>query len=725
MDNPALDLGPYEGDVAPELRSESFLATLRGLPDHLPRDTGPQESFRRSAVLRVELAGRPVAVKVFQRQSPARSSIARTRGSKAKKSWIVARALEERGVGTAQPFGYLERWEGDVLAESYFLTEWLDDISSFNRQLLHLIHHEFQYDKILDLMNVVAAQVRKMHDAGIVHGDMGNQNIVLRRTGDSSWGDVGFIDLNRGRVQDSLSLKERAFDCSRVTLPSRLLKNFLSMYWRDRYHAGKRPPREFMRHLKRYRRRFAFHSATRSLRHPIRSRKKRREDPKKPRYPAPRDYWIWDERTDQAIGMLMRKDKLRHTPVWPMLKSGLRSATAFLPSLARFKKLRKECFQRPLSLWGGIGMTLTPTRESVENELKYLGMLEAKLPVLLRFYHHDNEDEWQFAADLAKRLHEDGHPVAGAFIQSRKAVTDPESWRAFLRFVFERVGHFLVEAELAHAINRVKWGLWSPDEYARLLRPWVEVHKEHPQVRLLGPSVNDFEFQYVVAALGEIPKSLHVDALSLHLYVDRRGAPENKQKLLGGAYSALDKFAWARALAQRSPRCNDAVVISEVNWPLKDPGHYAHEFAPYFWKGNPSLDTTVTEEEYGWFMLRYYLLALASGMVQRVYWWHLASPMFGLVDTTVDGWRARPAHAMLKTLLRHAEGATFTERVEADDDDTYMLRFKKRDQSQFAIAWTNGKERDLPADAVRYEDAIGQPLDKPKLSGAPIYLFES
>ena len=68
MDNPALDLGPYEGDVAPELRSESFLATLRGLRDHLPRDTGPQESFRRSAVLRVELAGRPVALKVFSPQ---------------------------------------------------------------------------------------------------------------------------------------------------------------------------------------------------------------------------------------------------------------------------------------------------------------------------------------------------------------------------------------------------------------------------------------------------------------------------------------------------------------------------------------------------------------------------------------------------------------------------------------------------------------------------------
>ncbi|MHC4452987.1 MAG: lipopolysaccharide kinase InaA family protein, partial [Planctomycetota bacterium] len=145
------------------------------------------------------------------------------------------------GVGTPQPYAYLDGPEA-----SYFLTEWLDEISSFNRQLLHLIHDEFQYDKILNLMDVVAAEVRRMHDAGVRHGDMGNQNIVCRRTGEESWGDVGFIDLNRGRVREELSLEDRAFDCSRLTLPSRLLKNFLSMYWRDRYRAGQRPPKEFM-----------------------------------------------------------------------------------------------------------------------------------------------------------------------------------------------------------------------------------------------------------------------------------------------------------------------------------------------------------------------------------------------------------------------------------------------------------------------------------------------
>jgi len=370
--------------------------------------------------------------------------------------------------------------------------------------------------------------------------------------------------------------------------------------------------------------------------------------------------------------MLMKRDKLGLTPMWPAVKAGLRSAAAFPSAFARFKKLRKNAFAARVKMRDGIGMTLTPSREHAETEVEYLRLLGTKLPVLLRFYHHDTEAEWHFVTNLAQQLHAEGYPVSGAFVQSRKAVTDPESWRRFLHFVFERVGDILVEAELGHAINRVKWGLWSPEEYAALLEPWSELHPKYPQIRLLGPAVNDFEFQHVVAALGEIPGTTRLDALSLHLYVDRRGAPENKQKLLGGAYDAIDKFAWARALANGT---GDEVVISEVNWPLKDPGHYTHEFAPYFWHGNPSLNTTVSEEDYGSYMVRYYLLALCSGMVRRVYWWHLASPLFGLVDTTVEGWRARPAHAMLRTLLRHTKGATFVERAPSADDD-YVLLFE-------------------------------------------------
>ncbi|MHC4408848.1 MAG: hypothetical protein ACYS0F_07585 [Planctomycetota bacterium] len=539
-----------------------------------------------------------------------------------------------------------------------------------------------------------------MHDAGVRHGDMGNQNIVCRRTGEESWGDVGFIDLNRGRVRDELSLEDRAFDCSRLTLPSRLLKNFLSMYWRDRYRAGQRPPKEFMKHLRRFRRRFRFHSKTRTIRHPIRAWKKARTPDTKPRYPQPKEYWVWDERTHQAIGMLMKKDRLPLMPVLPMIKTGAIAAGAFLPARARYRKLRSQCFESRVEMAGGIGMTLTPDPKTIDLEREFLAQLGVKLPVLLRFYHHEEGARTGWTAGIARELHEAGYPVAGAFVQSRKAVTDPASWRSFLHRVFDQVGDILTEAELGHAINRLKWGLWSPRDYIRLLEPWPELHAKHPNVRLLGPAVNDFEFHYLASTLAQVPKSIRIDATSLHLYVDRRGAPENEQRILGGSYNAVDKFAWARALGGE-------VVISEFNWPLKDPGNYMPEFNPYFWKGNRALDTTVTEEEQGWYMVRYFLLALCSGMVKRAYWWHLASPLFGIVDTTVDGWRARPAHGMLKELLAQMDDATFV----GKDPDHWLLRFEKRDGSRFAIGWTVEGETDLPGGT--------------RLTPAPTYLAEA
>jgi hypothetical protein len=81
------NLGPYTGAVAD---SWPHLDLLRTLPDHL---TQPGEQRSRSVVLRVELAGKAVAVKVF----PAG-------GDKARRSWEVARALGRSGVGTPQPY---------------------------------------------------------------------------------------------------------------------------------------------------------------------------------------------------------------------------------------------------------------------------------------------------------------------------------------------------------------------------------------------------------------------------------------------------------------------------------------------------------------------------------------------------------------------------------------------------------------------------------------------
>ena len=66
------------------------------------------------------------------------------------------------------------------------------------------------------------------------------------------------------------------------------------------------------------------------------------------------------------------------------------------------------------------------------------------------------------------------------------------------------------------------------------------------------------------------------------------------------------------------------------------------------------------------YLVRYYLLALGTGLVERVFWWQLVARGYGLVDPAAPGDpagrddprgpRRRPAFFALKTLLRELDG---------------------------------------------------------------------
>jgi hypothetical protein len=319
-----------------------------------------------------------------------------------------------------------------------------------------------------------------------------------------------------------------------------------------------------------------------------------------------------------------------------------------------------------------------------------------------------------------KRLRDDGHPVSIALIQDRRAVLDPDAWRAFGTGVLDDVGDLVEYAEIGHAVNRVKWGIWSLREHARLLRPLREWKQRWPRVKFIGPAVNDFEYHYVLSSLGSLPRGTRFDALSLHLYMDRSGAPEEKQMV----FSGLDKFILARVLARMTRRCADGVVVTEVNWPLGEAGGRSHAFAPYVWAGNLALDTTATLEGYADYMIRYYLHALCSGMVDRVFWWKLVGQSFGLVDDKDPAaWTQRPAYGALATFLRFVGEETFREKP-ATPEPVHVFRFDR-----VAVAYAARGEADwTPPFAVsrvmdRDGNEAGGGAGAVRLTGSPVYLF--
>jgi len=139
----------------------------------------------------------------------------------------------------------------------------------------------------------------------------------------------------------------------------------------------------------------------------------------------------------------------------------------------------------------------------------------------------------------------------------------------------------------------------------------------------------------------------------------------------------------------------------------------------------------VDEMTYGHYMIRYLLIALCSGLAERVCWWRLCAHGFGLVDDRgPEAPRKRPAYTMLRQFLVRVQHATFTG-CPATPEGVHAFRFESPECGTFHIAYAEAgaRERGVALNSDRVEDACGVVLSDydglAPASGAPIYLFSS
>lgn len=624
-----------------------------------------------------------VVVKTYGLQSAGRDRLAARAGTKAQRAFETALILRDAGVGTPAPIAVAERWDHSRLRESRLVTAFVPDLTNLRDELGRIYLQAPRCAPLMALLQCVADAVRAMHHAGILHRDLGNQNIGLRRNPEDSaspWS-VFFLDLNRAHAVPKPAPPERGADLARLDLPSDFLRVFFAMY----FH-GHSPPPEFQAAEQQARRAFALHTALRPLRHPFREARLRRAPPPPPPPLRGREIWIWDDRSAQAIPAYTAKDRRK------LLPAG--NVSAAIRGLARkgfsvhrtYRALRAHSFQAPVPFDGAIGMTLDAEPAAWAWQLEFLERLQGaqKLPLLLRLYHHQNPDAWHWTLDQALNLHRRGHSVALALVQDRRAVREARGWRQMVTLAFDRAHAFADFFEIGHAINRSKWGVWDYREYVRLLDPVRASLIQYPDVRITGPACIDFEPYALAGLLHLLPGDIRFHALSHHLYVDRRGAPENAQ----GAYDTVAKCAWLRAFARAHGFASDRVMLSEVNWPLHGTGVWSPVNSPYETLEPRQNDPSVTEEDYAAFMARYLLLAIASGHAARVYWWRLVARGFGLVDDTDPAaWRPRPAFLALQTMLQNLAGATFARKLDSPPG-AYALEFTRPGAAPLVVRWT-------------------------------------
>lgn len=152
--------------------------------------------------------------------------------SKAVRSLKIALALEEIGVKTPSPVAVVEkRGRFNKLLYSYFITEYVD----YDYNLLDIAKdydHSLR-NKLKDWLPEIACDVKRMHEAGVVHNDLHAGNILVKLTEEKP--EFYYIDLNRGRIKSSLSRKQRVKDLARFKFTSEEKELFMEHYAPDNY----------------------------------------------------------------------------------------------------------------------------------------------------------------------------------------------------------------------------------------------------------------------------------------------------------------------------------------------------------------------------------------------------------------------------------------------------------------------------------------------------------
>jgi hypothetical protein len=335
------------------------------------------------------------------------------------------------------------------------------------------------------------------------------------------------------------------------------------------------------------------------------------------------------------------------------------------PGLKRYHKLRKYIFQNPVKISDPFALCFSPSNDQNEDICACFKELDIKQGLFrIPSWEINKLPLYDKTLDLFLSK---GIDITIALLQQRSDVLDPTKWSNFLEIVFSRFQKKCRRFEIGHAWNRTKWGVWDYREYLKLIKPAVLLARKY-DIQMIGPAVIDFEFHLYPVVLKAAP----FDIISSLLYTDRVGAPENTQF----GWDLSKKIALLRAAVDVCSDPQKELWVTEFNWPLKGTGKYSPV------SGRPN----VSEQEQSDYLARYYLLGSSSGYIQKIFWWQLIAPGYGLIDNRKKKWRKRPAYYAFKTLIAQLKDSTFTHRIHHPSANIFF--FEKSGHS-FASCWTN------------------------------------
>ena len=400
-----------------------------------------------------------------------------------------------------------------------------------------------------------------------------------------------------------------------------------------------------------------------------------------------RSVFRWDGYSDQPATIDRRsKGRLRRLAVRDEPRKWLAALASARPVLARLVSARRfEAYRNDhriglcINLERPVEDKRTLSAAEIADIIRPLNL--ARVAVRIPLHDIDRLDEY-----VAFIRHFGEYEILAVVLQDRAFIEDPDKLERALRRIFTALEFF-----------EVAWNLRN---------------REFPDRKLLGGAVIDFDLHEHFGALyNRFPFAY--DGYASLLYVDRRGAPENRQ--FGFDLSAkIDLLARAASGSGKVAAGEDpSLWITEVNWPLLDTGRYA-----------PAMGgTRVGETEQLRFLVRYCLLALASGSVAACYWHQLVAPGYGLIDNRGGAVRIRPAFNGLATLCRLFNGALI-EGFRRQDELGYYRLAARQDGAEVLAVWRVGGSLSIPLPPGKTAIGIeGETLDI--APGQPVAIDDS
>lgn len=205
--------------IAPDLRNSPESDLAGSLPQSFA--LGKEIYSGRNSVRVFPAGDKNVVVKKYARCGFLKALGYLFHSGKARRAYKYGIIMLERGILTPLPIAYVETRRGPLIVDSYFVSE-----ADFSPSLVFMRQRDFDPE----LADRLALYLLRLHQAGILHGDLNLTNILLRPDGN-----FVLIDTNRSKIFPTgkfPSRRRRLANIIRVTHRRDLLRRILLTYAR-------------------------------------------------------------------------------------------------------------------------------------------------------------------------------------------------------------------------------------------------------------------------------------------------------------------------------------------------------------------------------------------------------------------------------------------------------------------------------------------------------------